>query len=77
MSRDAQTIAIMTAGMKLLRDNLGVIEAEIFVSHIASNDFDYTKWRENLWQDLTPEELFERAARTEEVYGIPKRMTIL
>ena len=77
MSRDAQTIAIMSAGMKLLRDNLGVIEAEIFVSHIASNDFDYTKWRENLWQDLTPEELFERAARTEEAYGIPKHVAIL
>ena len=77
MNRDTQTAAIMSAGMKLLRDNLGVLEAEIFVSHIASNDFDYTKWRENLWQDLTPEELFERAARTEESYGIPKRVAIL
>lgn len=40
MSRDTQTAAIMSAGMKLLRDNLGVVEAEIFVSHIASNNFE-------------------------------------
>ena len=77
MSRDSQTAAIMSAGMKLLRDNLGVFEAEIFVSHIARNDFDYTKWRENLWQDSTPEELFERAARTEETYDIPAGVEIL
>ena len=71
MYNDVQTNAIISAGMKLLRENLGAIESEIFISEISSNEFDYTKWRENLWEDLTPRELFEKAAKTEESYNIP------
>ena len=70
MATDVQTAAIMSAGMKLLRENLGVVETEIFIMKIGSNDFDYTKWRENLWDDLTPRELFDRAAKTEEGRGV-------
>ena len=77
MLRDIRTTAILSAGMKLLRENLGAIETEIFVSEISSNDFDYTKWRENLWEDLTPRELFERAAKTEETYDIPKGIEVM
>jgi hypothetical protein len=72
MYNDVQTNAIISAGMKLLRENLGAIESEIFISKISSDEFDYTKWRENLWEDLTPRELFERASKTEENYNIPK-----
>ena len=75
--RDTQTAAIVSAGMKLLRENLGVIESEIFITEIAGNEFDYTKWRENLWEDLTPEELFERARKTSEKYGVPKDIQII
>ena len=74
MYGDVQTAAIISAGMKLLRENLGTVETEIFIAKINSNDFDYTKWRENLWEDLTPKELFERAAKAEERYGVPKRV---
>ena len=72
MYGDMQTNAIISAGMKLLRENLGALETEIFIATINSNNFDYTKWRENLWEDLTPRELFERAAKTVEKYGIPQ-----
>jgi len=72
MYRDIPTAAIISAGMKILRDNLGAIETEIFITNINSNEFDYTNWRENLWEDLTPQELFERAAKTEVKYGLPK-----
>jgi len=77
MYSDVQTSAIMNAGMRILREHLGVVESEIFITNIGSNKFDYTKWRENLWEDLTPAELFERAAATEEKYGIPKGVTII
>ena len=77
MHGDMQTDAIISAGMKLLRENLGALETEIFITKINSNEFDYTKWRENLWENLTPQELFERAAKTEEKYGIPKRIKII
>jgi len=70
--RDSQTAAIVSAGMKLLRENLGVVESEIFITEVANNDFDYTKWREELWEDITAEELFERARKTSEQYGVLK-----
>ena len=77
MKNDIQATAIYSAGMKLLRDNLGAIETEIFISIICSSEFNYTEWRENLWEDLTPQELFERAAKTEEEYEVPAGVTVI
>ena len=37
MYSDVQTAAIISAGMKLLRENLGAIESEIFISKISAN----------------------------------------
>ena len=77
MTNDIQTAAIMSAGMKLLREHLGVIETEIFIAKIGSNDFDYTKWRENLWEGMTPQELFDRAAKTTENYQVPEGVKVI
>jgi len=77
MIDEVQTSAIMSAGMKVLRETLGIIEAEIFIANIKSTELDYTKWRENLWEDLTLHELLERAAKVEEKYGVPKDIEIL
>ena len=77
MNNDVQTTAIYSAGMKLLRDNLGAIETEIFISIISSSEFNYTEWRENLWEGLTPQELFERAAKTEEEYAVPVGVDVI
>ncbi|MCL2810298.1 MAG: hypothetical protein FWD25_00195 [Clostridia bacterium] len=40
-------------------------------------ELDYTKWRENLWEDLTLRELLERAAKAQEKYGVPEHVEIL
>ncbi|MDR0220469.1 MAG: hypothetical protein LBI54_03565 [Lachnospiraceae bacterium] len=74
MTDNMQTSAIMTAGMRLLRENLGLIETEIFIVNIKNTGFDYTKWRENLWEDMTTEELFAKAAEFEQQHPelIPK-----
>ena len=74
MYSDVQTSAILSAGMKALRDSLGAIETEIFITTIGRNTFDYTKWRENLWEDLTTQELFERAGKD---YKVPDRIQII
>lgn len=63
--RSMQTSAIMLAGMKLLNDNLGSIETEIFITNVKNHGFDYTQWRENLWEDLTLNELLQKAAAYE------------
>jgi hypothetical protein len=57
-----QTSAIISAGMRLLRENLGLIECEVFVSAIKQDRFDYTKWRENLFEDISLDELLNNAA---------------
>jgi hypothetical protein len=77
MSDSVQTTAIMSAGMRVLRETLGVIGAEMFISTISSNKSDYTEWREDLWEDLTLTELLERAVKAEEKYGVPEGIEII
>jgi hypothetical protein len=41
---------------------LGLIEAERFVMLIQKESFDYTKWQEDLFEDMTIEEIYTNAA---------------
>ena len=79
MTENMQTSAILSAGMKLLRENLGLIETEIFIVGIKNKGFDYTEWRENLWEDMTAEELFAKAAEFERQHPefIPKNAKVI
>jgi hypothetical protein len=38
-----------------------MLEAERFVMLLQNDSFDYTKWRENLFQDMPLEELSQKA----------------
>ena len=68
MSSDVMTSAIMTSGMKCLVEKLGIIEAEVFVSTIRDNTFDYTEWRQsNLWQGMSVEEILDLAEEREKM----------
>lgn len=63
---DVATNSIMSAGMKCLVEKLGIVEAEIFISLIRENTFDYTEWREkHLWQNKSIEEILNLAADRE------------
>lgn len=55
------TAELMDKGMKCLVEGLGVIEAEKFVYEVKNDNFDYTKWQSNLFEDMTSSELNERA----------------
>ena len=52
---------IRTEGMKALREKLGILEAEKFITLIRKEPFDYTEWQKNLWADKTVDELFNAA----------------
>jgi hypothetical protein len=54
---------IRNKGMQVLCDHLGMLEAEQFVMLIQKEPFDYTKWREDLFEDMSIEEISARAAR--------------
>ena len=54
--------AIRLAGMKILSEKLGIVDAERFISLISRENFDYTKWREeNLNQNISVRELSRQA----------------
>jgi len=50
-------------GLKILTKNLGKVEAERFIFLINREPFDYTKWQKDLFDDLSIEELSERAMK--------------
>jgi len=79
MTDNIQTAAIMTAGMRLLRENLGLIETEVFIANIKQERFDYTEWRENLYEDMTLDELMKSAVEymREHPELIPKNAKII
>ena len=53
---------LLNRGMECLTENLGLVEAERFISLISSERFDYTEWRrENLFKDMTVEEISQAA----------------
>jgi hypothetical protein len=48
---------IRNEGMEILAQNLGLVEAERFIMLIQKEPFDYTKWQENLFENMTVEEI--------------------
>ena len=57
-----------------------IAHLEIFLVGIKNKGFDYTEWRkENLWKDMTVEELFAKAAEFERQHPelIPKNAKVI
>ncbi|MCL2097274.1 MAG: hypothetical protein FWH23_00750 [Bacteroidales bacterium] len=52
---------IRNEGTRVLMDNLGLVEAERFIMLIQKEPFDYTKWQENLFEDMSIEEISQKA----------------
>ncbi len=48
---------IIQEAMKALHATLTPVEIERFIVMLNREQFDYTQWRENLWQDETLESL--------------------
>jgi hypothetical protein len=53
---------IRNEGMNVLLNNLGLVETERFIMLIQRESFDYTKWQEHLFEDMSIEEISEKAA---------------
>ena len=48
-------------GFDAIFEKLDLVEAERFIALIKRENFDYTEWRKNLWEDMSPEELSQKA----------------
>jgi hypothetical protein len=55
------TAAILNDGMNCLLEKLGVLETEIFISHILRESFDYTAWQKEHYADISVHELNRKA----------------
>ncbi|MDR1492412.1 MAG: hypothetical protein LBT05_06810 [Planctomycetaceae bacterium] len=49
--------------MNILIEHLGVLNTERFINSILKDQFDYTEWQRNLWNDKTIEEIHQEASR--------------
>ena len=52
---------IKVKGLKVLAEHLGDVEAERFIALIQREPFDYTKWRQDRWEELSIDEISRRA----------------
>ena len=52
---------IIDQGMKCLLEKLGALGTEQFISVILREKFDYTKWQQQRFDDMSSDE-FQRAA---------------
>jgi len=55
------TAAILNDGMDCLLERLGVLETEIFISHILREPFDYTEWQKEHYANISVQELNRKA----------------
>jgi len=49
-------------GMRILAEQLGLVEAERFIVLLRRESFDYTQWRQGLYKDV-PLDIFLRDAQ--------------
>ena len=54
---------IRNEGTQVLMKNLGLLEAERFIMLIQKEQFDYTKWQENLFEQMSIEEINQKASQ--------------
>ncbi len=53
---NTETVELMNRGMHCLVEKLGAIDAQRFISAVLREQFDYTQWQREYFDNPTPEE---------------------
>jgi len=53
--------ALRIAGIKLLLEGLGAVNAERFINCVKNDRFDYTEWQQDLWRGKSIDEIHQAA----------------
>ncbi len=72
---DTSMVDTMNKGMRCLVEQLGVVEAEKFISIIIREKFDYTKWQRDFFDKMSKEQIRNDSvvyAETHPFKGAPK-----
>ncbi|MCL1946619.1 MAG: hypothetical protein FWF51_09350 [Chitinivibrionia bacterium] len=56
-------IVLRSEGMRILAQNLGIVDCERFITIILREPFDYTKWRQDLFADETLDDFLDNAMK--------------
>lgn len=70
---------IKNKGMKCLVEQMGVVEAEMFISIMLREQFDYTKWQREYYDAMEPGTFMRDAADYAQAHpfeGRAKRITL-
>ncbi|MBD5527085.1 MAG: hypothetical protein HDR02_01555 [Lachnospiraceae bacterium] len=62
------TAEIMSRGMKCLVEQMGIVEAERFISVVIREKFDYTKWQRDYFDVKTPADISKEASQFEKAH---------
>ena len=62
------TVELMNRGMRCLISQMGIVEAEEFISTIIQEKFDYTKWQREYFDAKTPEQISQEADKYEQAH---------
>jgi hypothetical protein len=54
-------LLILHEGMNALKEKLGLVDSEKFISLILRENFDYTEWQTNLWKEKSLRDIHEEA----------------
>jgi len=57
---------IKQVGFQVLKSKLDTVEVERFIVLINREKFDYTKWRKNLFENMTIDEIADKAGKHSE-----------
>jgi len=56
---------IKSDGMRVLAENLGIVEAERFITLVLRDPFDYTEWQCSLYSNINVTELYNKIVEFE------------
>ena len=56
---------IKSDGMRILAENLGIVEAERFIALILRDPSDYTEWQRSLYGNMGVKELYSKITEFE------------
>ena len=73
------TSELKSKGMQCLVERLGIVDAEAFIALIIREQFDYTEWRREYYDQFQPGEFMEKAHQYAEAHpfeGKAKRIIL-
>lgn len=56
-------LLVLKEGMNALKEKLGLVDSERFISLIIRENFNYTEWQKDLWNDKSVKEIHEEAKK--------------